>query len=466
MPRAVVHRHVEKPVHNALENFQRFMLDNPMTSLRNKMSDLNVSAYSKSPRRVKTGNPSEHTRMSMDRTERYDKSNTLPPQSAMFASEPPSSSPRVDRLAPIRKQRKDGHDLDQSSEPGLTARLMTMTSNPLSGDLRYEAGYSELQAAFERAYQKMLHEQQPSVVDTILSTAWNPAAKRSAMSRTFFKKEQDKSSSWDTRAPVYEKKTFYDSLEDTHCRRVVTNMKLKQILHKTRPQSEHLLQMRLLEERQSKESGYLKKRGKGRRSKRRGQELWVETLQRFMQTSKDQKKDEMLTRIAAQPQQGRSGAPSHHSDEAAEAEERREEGSAAAREAAEEGGMQDHWERTETDPAPTGGEPEAMAGGEEEGERRPPGSIEELKSVWMQAKEGGAIQLKALSTMIMKEENRVEAFEYIKEEVEFFSSLRPSCRQSSAPSPLSSFLSPSSLLTLCLQVENFHHLQVKQQRLL
>eukprot|EP00960_Hanusia_phi_P015217 449368-Hanusia_phi.AAC.1 len=230
MPRGLVHRHVEKPVHNALENFQRFMLDNPMTSLRNKMSDLNASAYAKSPRRAKTGNPSEFTRMSMERTERYDKSSSFPPTSIVAATEAPASSPRVDRLAPIRKQRKEAHDGDQSSDMGgLTARLMTtMASNPLSGDLRYEAGYSELQAAFERAYQKMLQEQQPSVVDTILSTAWNPAAKKSALSRTFFKKEQEKSSSWDTRAPVYEKKTFYDSLEDTHCRRVVTNLKLKQ----------------------------------------------------------------------------------------------------------------------------------------------------------------------------------------------------------------------------------------------
>jgi len=38
--------------------------------------------------------------------------------------------------------------------------------------------------------------------------------------------------------------------------------------------------------------------------------------------------------------------------------------------------------------------------------------------MWMQAKEGGALQLKALSTMIMKEESRLEAFEYMKQELE------------------------------------------------
>ncbi len=86
----------------------------------------------------------------------------------------------------------------------------------------------------------------------VLSSAWKPNPKKSAEWRTHFQKAVHRVRDWDTRSPVYEKKQSYDALWDANCRRVVEDPHFKTMLLRTRPDSQHLLDHRIIDEEKQK----------------------------------------------------------------------------------------------------------------------------------------------------------------------------------------------------------------------
>ena len=186
-------------------------------------------------------------------------------------------------LKPVRFVPMRHHN--STSSAGETSQALAFNDEvPFANDVQDAAGYSELQAAFERAYERMLKDPSSSVVDTVLSSAWNPRSKKSALLRTSFQRQTALSKEWDTRSPAYEKKTFYDSILDKHCRRVVENPLFKETLLRTRPAADYMLANRIMDEETGKlasKKGSKKIKG-GRRAKT---ERWPETVRRFVKGS-------------------------------------------------------------------------------------------------------------------------------------------------------------------------------------
>lgn len=164
-----------RPNHSTLDNFQRIMLANPRTSFRNNVAD--VPLNSKSPRSL----PKRHSQRpaklevgSPDKRAGNNSNESFPasfgediqiPHQAMESTVPES------RSAPVTRDSRRRPDTQDS----------TMTLGTVE-----EAGFSELQAAFENAYERMLRVPPPSVVDTVLSAAWRPKVVKSAESRARF----------------------------------------------------------------------------------------------------------------------------------------------------------------------------------------------------------------------------------------------------------------------------------------
>ena len=248
---------------SSLDNYQRLMMAGP-TALRDKMSDVGASVVVK-----KDTMRSSPTRRSKPGAEVARLDDT---QDTDAASEAHQWSPN--------KPSRSG-----SYQPSAQQSFAGGATEAASADVQDAAGYSELQAAFERAYEKMLKDPPVSVVDSVLSSAWKPRSKRSAVVRTSFQKKEAKTTDWDTRAPVYEKKVFYDSITDRHCRRVVENPYFKQTLMRTRPAADHLLAHRVMDEEEAKQALRKGKKKGGRRSRRGRTERWQDTVRRFVKDS-------------------------------------------------------------------------------------------------------------------------------------------------------------------------------------
>ena len=168
--------------HSTLDSFQRIMLANPRTSFRSNVADMPLA--SKSPRslpRRHTQRPAKLEIASPDRRS----TNHFPapvgmgediqiPHEARESSVPESRSANVTRESE-RRRRPETQDSNASA----------MTLGTVE-----EAGFSELQAAFESAYERMLRVPPPSVVDTVLSAAWQPKVFKSAESRARFQMKQ------------------------------------------------------------------------------------------------------------------------------------------------------------------------------------------------------------------------------------------------------------------------------------
>ena len=220
--------------HSTLDSFQRIMLANPRTSFRSNVADMPLA--SKSPRslpRRHTQRPAKLEIASPDRRS----TNHFPapvgmgediqiPHEARESSVPESRSANVTRESE-RRRRPETQDSNASA----------MTLGTVE-----EAGFSELQAAFESAYERMLRVPPPSVVDTVLSAAWQPKVFKSAESRARFQMKQlrcppllqshnlvpapnnslckrgdpcpliGRDRGWDSRFPAYEKRPAYDAL--------------------------------------------------------------------------------------------------------------------------------------------------------------------------------------------------------------------------------------------------------------
>ena len=144
------------------------------------------------------------------------------------------------------------------------------------------AGHSELQIAFERAYERMLRKPPPSIVDTVLSEAWQPNAKKSAQWRKSFQSAVSRKTDWEVRNPAEEKKPYYDSLSDNNCRRVVENPKFRKMIMRTRPDSEFIFAQRVISEERNKPDRKKERRLKLMSRKSRA-EPWDECVRRFME---------------------------------------------------------------------------------------------------------------------------------------------------------------------------------------
>ena len=370
------------PVHTNLDNYQRFLLNNQKTSLRNKMSDLGPVVAPSRP----------GTKRSMVRTS-ADTTQQLGASAEMWSSKPARQT--VDL-------RGGG---DSVSRGGAAEQSFAVDDEaPFANDVQDAAGYSELQAAFERAYEKMLKDPPASVVDTVLSTAWKPRSKKSAALRTSFQKQQEKTTEWDTRAPVYERKVFYDSIRDQHCRRIVENPLFAQTLLRTRPAADYLLTRRIMDEESDKialKRGRKKKLG-SRRGRRGKTERWQLTVRRFVQGAKDMgggDAGDAKTRVASNPEGAGSSA-----DEALPATQGWAEeagGSADAGRGAESGQNRSTGEVHS-------GSPEPMSN--KDLGKRAMDAVEELKKAWGVTEGGVNEQFHSLNSVIMSAGHRPEAF--------------------------------------------------------
>lgn len=148
------------------------------------------------------------------------------------------------------------------------------------------AGHSELQIAFERAYERMLRQPPPSIVDTVLSEAWQPNAKKSAQWRRSFQAAVRKKTEWEVRNPAEERRPYYDSLSDGNCRRVVENPKFRKMIMRTRPDSEFIFAQRVISEERNKPDPKKERRLRAQTRKNRA-ELWAECVRRFMQAPQE-----------------------------------------------------------------------------------------------------------------------------------------------------------------------------------
>jgi len=379
------------PQHSNLDNYQRFLLNNPKTSLRNKMSDLGpvvVKDHARTGTRKSTngGGTNGHTGGGdgpLEQTRHSD---------ADTWNKPPRAVSR--QHSALSRGDETQHSFVANHEA------------PFANDVQDAAGYSELQAAFERAYERMLKDPPSSVVDTVLSSAWKPRSKKSAVLRTSFQKQNALSTDWDTRSPLYEKKLFYDSLQDQHCRRVVENPLFKQTLLRTRPAADYLLAHRIMDEESTKMA--LKKGKKRRLGSRRGRrekvERWQETVRRFVQGGEKlagESSEEEQTRVAA-------------SRDAAEAPPAEAEADASAPEAVASG---------EEDAANRGRGIEeergvAPATGNEELGRHAMDAVAELKKAWGVTEDGPNSQFNSLNSIIMSAGHRPEASQALSEQLE------------------------------------------------
>ena len=399
------------PVHNNLDNYQRFLLNNQKTSLRNKMSDLGPVPPTASRDPSRAGTKRSAARTATDSTLQLEAS-----ADAWGGTMPARPAPG---------SRGGGGSVSRSGAPEQS--FVVDNEGPFANDVQDAAGYSELQAAFERAYEKMLKDPPASVVDTVLSTAWKPRSKKSAALRTSFQKQQDKTADWDTRSPVYEKKVFYDSIRDQHCRRIVENPMFKQTLLRTRPAADYLLAHRIMDEESAKlalKRGRKKKLG-SRRARRGKTERWQQTVRRFVKDAQDVGADDMRpgdaadakTRVASNPE-GAAGT----ADEAPPATQGLAEG--ADGDAGRSQGAEDAANRR----AGPAGEEEAGAGGtvhpgspvsvsNEDLGRHAMDAVEELKRAWGVTEEGVNAQFNSLNSVIMSAGHRPEAFNALCEQV-------------------------------------------------
>jgi hypothetical protein len=378
-----------------LDNYQRFLLNNPKTSLRNKMSDLGPTAVPKDRTTTKRSKRHEGT---ADRSVQSEGS----AQVWTARSVQPHSATAV------------GYDSSTLSRAGETSQSFAEDEPPFDNDVQDAAGYSELQAAFERAYEKMLKDPPASVVDTVLSSAWKPRTKKSAVLRTSFQKQNALSTDWDTRSPVYEKKIFYDSIMDQHCRRIVENPGFKQTLLRTRPAADHLLAHRVMDEESTKLANKKASKKKlGRRGRRGKAERWQETVRRFVQGSDKaaggESQDAAKTRVAANPTgempvstQGETDG-AERSDEAAQAG-----GEAGNQGIGHDGGLD-----------ADGVRPGAPAPGDAAGlGQRAMDAVEKLKEAWGVTDDGMNSQFNSLNSIIMSAGHRPEAFQALSEQLE------------------------------------------------
>jgi hypothetical protein len=396
---------------NNLDNFQRMMLNNPKTSLRNKLSDLGpVVVVKKDATRV-----SASSKRSKGKT-------TGMKSGELLSTEVWSAKPAAHTASGMRQ--KSAAQDESTQQPYAEDEAEVSFPN----DVQDAAGYSELQAAFERAYEKMLKDPPVSVVDTVLSSAWKPRSKQSAVMRTSFQKKNALTADWDTRAPVYEKKVFYDSLLDKHCRRVVENPMFKQTLMRTRPAADHLLAHRVMDEESDKlalRQGK-KKKTASRRTRHGKVESWRQTVQRFIKgddaagakkqpegasTAKDTQ-----TRVAVQAAPGANPPPAAHVEESAASggvEDSKEAHDPLAP------GAEDGGASTST-ALPDGGDvqadgardegPALQTVSEEELGRRAMEAVTQLKQAWGVGEDGSNAHFNSLNSVIMSEAHRPQAF--------------------------------------------------------
>jgi hypothetical protein len=165
--------------HTTLDSFQRIILANPRTSFRSNTADAPLSSkspsilskrHSQRPAKVEVGSPDK--RGSINTHESYPSSlghDIQAPHQAVESAVPESKSVPATR--------------DSRRRPDTQDTAITL------GTVE-EAGFSELQAAFESAYERMLRVPPPSVVDTVLSAAWRPKTLKSAESRARFQMKQ------------------------------------------------------------------------------------------------------------------------------------------------------------------------------------------------------------------------------------------------------------------------------------
>jgi hypothetical protein len=370
------------PVHTNLDNYQRFLLNNQKTSLRNKMSDLGPVVAPSRP-----GTKRSTVRTAADSTQQL------------------GASAEMWSTKPARQTADSRGGGDSVSRSGAAEQSFAVDDEaPFANDVQDAAGYSELQAAFERAYEKMLKDPPASVVDTVLSTAWKPRSKKSAALRTSFQKQQEKTTEWDTRSPVYERKVFYDSIRDQHCRRIVENPLFAQTLLRTRPAADYLLARRIMDEESDKMA--LKRGRKKKLSSRRGRrgktERWQLTVRRFVQGAKDMgagDAGDAKTRVASNPE----GAGS--ADEALPATQGWEE---EADDNADAGGAAEGGQNRSTGEVHPGS-PEPMS--TKDLGKRAMDAVEELKKAWGVTEGGVNAQFHSLNSVIMSAGHRPEAFQ-------------------------------------------------------
>jgi len=378
---------IAPPVQNNLDNYLRFMLNNPKTSLRNKMSDMGPTAM-----------PKDHARTSATRSKRHEAAGDHSLQSEG------SMQIWTAKTAQTHSVSRQDSTMSRAGDPAQSFALED-DAPPFANDVQDAAGYSELQAAFERAYEKMLKDPPVSVVDTVLSSAWKPRTKKSAVLRTSFQKQNALSTDWDTRSPVYEKKIFYDSIMDQHCRRVVENPGFKQTLLRTRPAADHLLAHRVMDEESSKLANKRANKKKlGRRGRRGKTESWQETVRRFVQGSEKvsgESQDAAKTRVAANPQMDAPSSSGGDFDAAEDAQ-------AAVRARDEDVSNED---------AGHEGSQDAKVSAQGLGERAMD-AVEKLKEAWGVTDDGMNAQFNSLNSIIMSAGHRPEAFQVLSEQLE------------------------------------------------
>ena len=161
-------RETVKPYHSNLDVYQRFILNNPKTSLRNRMSDL--SSLDRPTTRAKTS-ASRASKRNIPLTQELSHESGKDDHAQSFDDAGVSKSDQPPRLAPIPSNKNTGTPSHRSDGWGGSSQrdMLDQGDDGYPADPRDAAGYAELQAAFERAYDKMLRDPPPSIIDTVIA---------------------------------------------------------------------------------------------------------------------------------------------------------------------------------------------------------------------------------------------------------------------------------------------------------
>lgn len=161
-------RETVKPYHSNLDVYQRFILNNPKTSLRNRMSDL--SSLDRPATRSRNSS-SRGNKKNAALTQDLSHESGMDDHAQSSDEGGVSKSDRPPRLAPIPSNKNNGTPSHISEGWGGSSQrdALEQGDDGYPADPRDAAGYAELQAAFERAYDKMLRDPPPSIIDTVIT---------------------------------------------------------------------------------------------------------------------------------------------------------------------------------------------------------------------------------------------------------------------------------------------------------
>ena len=168
--------------HSALDGFQRLMLENGKsvkTKFEFPMSPTKTSSH------LRTSSESS-PRPKFQRPQTSDSNRRSTKHSGHGLNETPPATAHSHRPADPQAH---SYANKRAVSGGSARRVETASSSVSKLDAFEEAGFSELQAAFEKAYDRMLRIPPPSVVDTVLSSAWKPKAVKSAEARAQFERK-------------------------------------------------------------------------------------------------------------------------------------------------------------------------------------------------------------------------------------------------------------------------------------